>query len=107
MALRLRPVNMTEQPAFDPNTQRVVQTGWTVGPTDLQPVWQVVSLFASQQQEVAADTLWTSTLAGNLVTAFKAYINTAVPSQAATNQVVLQLVKAVNGLLQDKYGVTN
>jgi hypothetical protein len=34
-ALRLRPVNMTEQPAFDPNTQRVVQTRWTVGPTDV------------------------------------------------------------------------
>jgi hypothetical protein len=45
-------------------------------------------------------------MALGLVTAFRNYIATAVPSQAQTNAIVLQLVKCVSALLQDKYRVT-
>ena len=46
----LRVVNMTAQPAFDPTTQSVVQNGWTVTASDVEPVWQVISLSTAQQQ---------------------------------------------------------
>jgi len=102
-----RIVNMTAQPVIDPATQYVSQNGWTISSSDVEPVWVILSLTAAQETAYIANQLWSSTLATGLVTAFNAYIATSVPSQAATNAVVLQLVKCVSALLQSKYGVTN
>lgn len=104
------PVNMASpaQPGFNPATQAVIQTGWTITyPTSVNPVWAVVTLTAAQQAAIADATDWTNTIALNLNTAFQTYISVAVPSQAQTNAVVLQLVKAVKALLQDRFGVTS
>src|SRR5260221_237079 len=99
--------NMIAQPVINPATQAVVQNGWTITASDVQPVWLTITLTASQQQSVAAATNWNSTLALNLVTAFNAYIATAVPTAAQQTAVIVQLVKCVNALLQAQYGVFN
>ena len=103
-----RPVNTsTTQPTFNPATQAVVQNGWTITPTDLEPVWQVVALTPAQITTNAAQAAWQTQLSSGLVTAFTTYAATAVPSPAATNAVILQLVKCVSAFLQSQYGVTS
>src|SRR5260221_5898041 len=74
--------NMIAQPAINPATQAVVQNGWTITASDVQPVWLTVTQSAAQQQAISAQTNWNNTLALNLVAAFNAYVATAVPTQA-------------------------
>ena len=96
----LRVVNMIPQPAFDPTTQSVVQNGWTVTASDVEPVWQVISLSTAQQQ-------WNNVVALNLVQACTNAINnwgSLTPPQKDT--VLLDLVKFAQALLL-KFGVNN
>jgi hypothetical protein len=44
MGTQYRVINMTAQPSFDPTTQGVVQNGWTVTASDVEPVWVVQTL---------------------------------------------------------------
>jgi hypothetical protein len=101
-----RIVNMIAQPGFNPLTQQVVQTGWTITGTDVQPVWLVQGLTAAQQTAIASQNTWTTQLSSGLGAAFNTYIATAVPTQAQTNAVVLQLVKCVKALLAAQYNDT-
>jgi hypothetical protein len=101
-----RIVNMIAQPGFNPLTQQVVQTGWTITGVDVQPVWLVQGLTTAQQTYIASQNAWTSQLSAGLGAAFNTYIATAVPSQAQTNAVVLQLVKCVKALLAAQYNDT-
>lgn len=97
----LIPVNITSQPIFNPATQSVSQNGWVINyPTDVEPVWVINNLSTE-------DVNWNQVLSLNLITAFNAYIATAVPTQAATNSIVLNLVKCVSALLQSKYNISN
>ena len=100
----LRIVNMTTQPGFNPATQCVVQNGWTISPSDIEPVWVVQALTAGQIATNNAIAAWNAQLSANLVTAFQNYIAIAVPTQAQTTAVVLQLVKCIQALLEAKYG---
>jgi hypothetical protein len=102
-----RITNMIAQPVFNPATQYVSQIGWTITGVDVQPIWQINALSAADQTSYTANQLWQTTLATNLVTAFNAYAAVAVPSQAQTTAVVLQLVKCVRALLQSQYGISN
>jgi hypothetical protein len=102
-----RIVNMTTSPAFDPATQYTYQNGWIITANDIEPVWITATATPAQQQTYSAQQLWATTLQGNLITAFNNYISTAVPSQAQTNAIVLQLVKCIKALLQMEYSVTN
>jgi hypothetical protein len=104
---RYRIVNMATpaQPAFDPATQQVIQNGWTIGSTDVEPVWQIVTLSAAQQQAISAQGEWNNTIALNIVTACQNYINLSSPTQAQTNAAVLQLVKLVKSLMKNKFGI--
>ena len=100
----LRIVNMITQPEFNPATQCVVQNGWTISPSDIEPVWVVQALTAGQIATNNAIAAWNAQLSANLVTAFQNYIAIAVPTQAQTTAVVLQLVKCIQALLEAKYG---
>lgn len=42
------PVNMIDQPSFDPTTQMVTQDGWIIGEVDVQPVWDITELDVDQ-----------------------------------------------------------
>ena len=45
---RYRPVVITAKPAFNAATQKVIQNGWTINPTNVNPVWQIVALSATE-----------------------------------------------------------
>jgi len=96
----LRVVNMTAQPAFDPTTQSVVQNGWTVTASDVEPVWQVQTLPTIQQQ-------WNNVVGLNLVQACtNAITNWGSLTAAQKDTVLLNLVKFARALLL-KFGVNN
>jgi hypothetical protein len=103
-----RIVNMTAQPAFDPNTQAVQQNGWTITASDVEPVWQIVTLTAAQQQVIAAQNEYANMTAGNVVTFLHNAINNWSTLTAGQKDTVLQtLAKAVAAILRAQFGVNN
>jgi hypothetical protein len=103
-----RIVNMTVQPTFDPNTQAVIQNGWTITPVDVEPVWQIVALTAAQQQAVANQTDWNNTIALNLVAACTNAINNwATLTATQKDTILLDLVKLSRAELRFQFGVNN
>lgn len=51
---RSKSVVMTAQPGFNPATQKVIQSGWTVNASDVTPIWQVVALTQAELDENTA-----------------------------------------------------
>jgi len=103
-----RIINMVAQPAFDPNTQAVIQNGWTITTDDVEPIWQIITLTAEQQQVVSNATQWNNTVALNLVAACTNAINNwSALSAAQKDTVLLYLVKFVRAELQYQYAINN
>ena len=102
-----RIVNMIAQPAFDPATQQVVQNGWTITATDVEPVWQVGQLSSDQVTSIANSTNWNNVLAQNIIAACDTYIAIPSPTAAQTQAAVLKIVKVIKALLQHVYNVNN
>jgi len=103
-----RVINMIAQPTFDPNTQAIIQNGWTITANDVEPVWQIITLTAAQQQVVSNATQWNNTVAINLVAACTNAINNwATLTAAQKDTVLLDLVKFVRAELQYQYAINN
>lgn len=106
-ALFYLPINMIAQPSFNAATQRVVQNGWTIGTSDVQPIWVVESLPTAQQNAIAAQTELNAVLAGNIVTACNNYLAIQTPTQAQKDAALRQLVQFVKAFVKRTYGVTS
>ena len=93
---------MTAQPTVTQN-QYVTQNGWTVTPSDVEPVWVVDTISQAQQS-------WNSAVALNMVTLGTNAINNwsaGPPYSAAKDTVLLDLLKVVVAMLQAKFDVSN
>lgn len=101
-ATRLRVVNMTAQPVFDPATQTVAQIGWTISSTDVQPVWAVQALSAGAQAALVNSSN-RMTLINNAVAALSnADTNWATLPAAQKDTVLRHLVKVTAILLNQQ-----
>lgn len=106
-ALAYLPVTMTAHPAFDPATQQVSQSGWTIGASDVRPIWAIQTLPSDQQNAIAAQTELNAVIAGNIVTACDTYLNIANPTLAQSQAAVRKLVQFVKAFVKRTYGVTS
>lgn len=101
-ATRLRVVNMIAQPAFDPATQSIAQTGWTISPSDVQPIWAIQVLSAAQQALVVNQSN-RLTLINNALTALSsADANWATLTALQKDTVLRHLLKVTVILLNQQ-----
>lgn len=103
--LILLPVNMIAKPSFVLATQVVVQSGWTIGPVDVQPVWLVISQ-TPDQMVVSAAQLYYNTVTPGIVQSFtSALSNWGSQTSLTKDALLVQLLNSVNAILQCKFGL--
>lgn len=86
---RIRPVVMTVKPAFNASTQKVVQTGWTVLSSEVNPIWSVVSLSPSELQALQQEANFSQL--DNWIATFEAGTATGAQVQTAMARVLKEL----------------
>lgn len=104
-ALILLPVNMIAKPSFILATQSVIQTGWTIGPVDVKPVWVVIPQ-TNDQMVVSAAQLYYNTVTPGVVESFTSALSSWGAQNSTTKDALLvKLLDSVNAILQFKFGL--